>query len=368
MSVPEIENNTVFWQVFINLEDVLDWIQIAANNGSLRRIVYSYGDLTGMEKIKPIPCRRLNLELKERLMTFFILFRENHPQRLSYHFDGPQGNAEELPGNVEDVIPPPLSDQMMNDLFNGDDVRDDNNQPILNYLHMLAHQIAEETYNTMDTSMQQLERNLVSLIGQKSVEMNMLANLCSMNSEELRKYYTDIFNLHDGVVNISRVDLTEAAELVRRSRKICLAFQEACDFEENFVKLRSKIPRTFFVRTGIQMSTVKKAMIFVLHYLITKKTSARHVKQSLKRNSSFLAFAVDMSAVLTQLTDLGLLTTERRVKRRRVVNEIRRGVNEIRMIERTDNYFKVIYNPQDERHKEFLTCYQIVYPGEVFGK
>ena len=74
-----------------------------------------------------------------------------------------------------------------------------------------------------------------------------------------------------------------------------------------------------------------------------------------------------MNAILTQLTDLGVLTTERRVKRRRVVNEVGRGVNEIRIIELPDNYFKIMYNLQDERHKEFLTCYQIVYPGKVFG-
>ena len=94
-------------------------------------------------------------------------------------------------------------------------------------------------------------------------------------------------------------------------------------------------------------------MIFVLHYLIDKRTSVRHVKQSLKKNASFLAFAIDVNAILTQLTDLGVLTTERRVKRRRVVNEVHRGVNEVRIVERPDTFFKIIYNQQDVRLKIF---------------
>ena len=56
-------------------------------------------------------------------------------------------------------------------------------------LHELATEIAEETFSESDTSTQQLERNLVSLIGQKSVEMNMLANLVSMKCDELKTHY-----------------------------------------------------------------------------------------------------------------------------------------------------------------------------------
>ena len=91
-----------------------------------------------------------------------------------------------------------------------------------------------------------MERNLKSLIGQKSVEMHMLGKLCSMNSVELHDYFTNIFNHHGGNVLISKLDLTEAAELVRRSRKIFIAFQEMREFEANFIKLGSKIPQAFF--------------------------------------------------------------------------------------------------------------------------
>ena len=163
-----------------------------------------------------------------------------------------------------------------------------------------------------------------------------------MNCDQLRDYYTNILDNRDGVVLIARLDLSEAVELVRRSRKIILAFQEAREFEENFLKLKSKIPRTYFYRGAIQISTLKKAMVFVLHYTINKKTAVRHVKQSLKKNASFKVFAVDMNEILTRLLQLGVHTIERRVKRRRVVNEIRPQVNEIRVVEIADNYYKTV--------------------------
>ena len=197
--------------------------------------------------------------------------------------------------------------------------------------------------------------------------MHMLAKLCTLDCEQLRDYYTNIFEQRGEVAVISRLDLTEAAELVRRSRKIFLAFQETREFEENFIKLKSKIPRTFFLRTAIPISTVKKAMIFVLHYILDKRTAARHVKQSLRKNASFKVFAVDMNDILMRLTDLGVLTTERRIKRRRVVNEIRPGVNEIRIDENVDTFFKAVFDEQNEQHTDFLQSYQIVYPGEIFG-
>ena len=76
-SVPEITDLTVFWQIFVNLEDVSDWVDIAANNGSTRRIVYCYGDLSGMEKLQPVTSKGLNLVLKNRLLTIFTIFREH---------------------------------------------------------------------------------------------------------------------------------------------------------------------------------------------------------------------------------------------------------------------------------------------------
>ena len=77
-------------------------------------------------------------------------------------------------------MPQPLSDEKMNEVFDGDDVKDDDDYPNLQYMSILARQIAEETYCSVDCSIHQLERNLKSLIGQKSTEMHMLGKLCSM--------------------------------------------------------------------------------------------------------------------------------------------------------------------------------------------
>ena len=149
----------------------------------------------------------------------------------------------ELKENVDGGMPQPLSDEKMNEVFDGEDVKDDDDYPNLQYMSISARQIAEETYCSVDCSIHQLERNLKSLIWQKSTEMHMLGKLCSMTSVELRNYYS---NQHEGKVMITRRDLTEAAELVRRSRKIFIAFQEARKFKENVIKMRSKIPRSFF--------------------------------------------------------------------------------------------------------------------------
>ena len=110
-------------------------------------------------------------------------------------------------------------------------------------------------------STQQLERNLVSLIGQKSVEMSMLANLVSMNCDELKTHYETTR------LQIQRIDLLEAAELVRRSRKIIIALREAVEFEENFTKVKSKIPKALYLKTTIAVTRLKKAMIYALHYI-----------------------------------------------------------------------------------------------------
>ena len=191
--------------------------------------------------------------------------------------------------------------------------------------------------------------------------MSMLANLASMTCVELKNYYETTR------LQIQRIDLLEAAELVRRSRKIIIALRKAVDFEENFTKAKSKIPKAFFLKTTIAVSPLKKAMIYALHYIEGKLSAASNVKHSLRKNLSFRALAYDIDVVLRELTTLGVLTIEQRVKRRRVVNPIRRGVNEIRIVESRIGYFKTIFNVNDESHRDFLNVYQVMYPGALFG-
>ena len=78
--------------------------------------------------------------------------------------------------------------------------------------------------------------------------MHMFAKLCTLNCDELRIYHADLFNNADGTVVIERIYIKEASELILRSRKIMLAFSEAQEFEKKFLRLRRKIPASFFFR------------------------------------------------------------------------------------------------------------------------
>ena len=134
-------------------------------------------------------------------------------------------------------------------------------------------------------------------------------------------------------IDLCRVDITKAAECVCRSRKIFQAFNEAKEFEENFLKVQSKIPKTYFVRTNLSITTAIKAMIFTVHYIKNRETAAKSIKQSLKKNCSFKAFKEDLTKALTSLRDLGLLTTELRE------NVRKRDLNG-NVVLRTESFFK----------------------------
>ena len=166
-SVPEISNNAVFYQIFLNLEDALDWINTAGNNGVSRRITYCYADLSGMEKIKMKSCRALNAELTKRLEAFFIIFRHQFPKKLHYHFSALENDGipeDEKHGNDDGNIVEPMSDEHINGVFDQEvDVKEDV-PPKLAILRQAAEEIAETTYTDVDSSMMQLTNNLISII------------------------------------------------------------------------------------------------------------------------------------------------------------------------------------------------------------
>ena len=212
-----------------------------------------------MEKIEPKSCKRLNAELSQRIMAFFQIFRENFPKQVQYHF-GILPNDDVPEGDDEDIVTP-VSDNQLSEVFEREEDIKENIPPKLQFLRQVAQDMAEKTYTDGDCSIEQLTKNLISLIGQKSVEMHMLANLASMNSDEIRAHYTKICTEDDGAVELDRIDIVEAAEVIRRSRTILLAFKEAQEFENNFIKHKAKIPKTYFHRKAVQISNKKKAMI-----------------------------------------------------------------------------------------------------------
>ena len=165
-----------------------------------RRITYCYADLSGMEKIKMKSCRALNAELTKRLEAFFFIFRHQFPKKLHYHFSALENDGipeDEKHGNDDGNIVEAMSDEHINGVFDQEgDVQEDV-PPKLKFLRQIAEEIAERSYTDVDCSMKQLTKNLISIIGQKSVEMNLLAKLATLAPAELRTYFNDIFSIHD---------------------------------------------------------------------------------------------------------------------------------------------------------------------------
>ena len=60
---------------------------------------------------------------------------------------------------------PTVNDEQLNEIFDREDVHEDNIPEKLLFLRQLVKEIAEETYSDVGTSMEQIENNLVSLIG-----------------------------------------------------------------------------------------------------------------------------------------------------------------------------------------------------------
>ena len=181
-----------------------------------------------------------------------------------------------------------------------------------------------------------------------------------MNEVQLKEHYGRIFENQNGYEEIHNNDITEAVEAVRRSRNIFKCFQEANDFELNFIDKNRKMPRTFILNRNIDLPRESAAMIFSLHYILQSKSEAKSTKQSLKKNSSFKTFAQNVQVIISKLLELGVLDTEIkqvRSKRNRNGAEIVRNVR----------YFKTVLNKDLETHKTFLLKYQGIYPGEVFS-
>ena len=97
-SVPRIENNSIFWQIYINLEDAIDWFTISGNNCTARRLCYSYGDSSGMNDIPVADSSHFDNDLSQRLLVMFKIFREAHPCSLKFVFYNPNRH-------VHDVLP-----------------------------------------------------------------------------------------------------------------------------------------------------------------------------------------------------------------------------------------------------------------------
>ena len=181
-----------------------------------------------------------------------------------------------------------------------------------------------------------------------------------MNEVQLKEHYGTIFADQHGYEEVNNNDITEAVEAVRRSREIFKCFQEANDFELNFIDKNRKMPRTFFLNRNLDLPRETAAMIFSLHYILQSKSEAKSTKQCLKKNSSFKTFGQDVQVIISKLLELGVLETEIKEVRRK------RGRNGAEIV-RNVRFFKTVLNNELETHKTFLLKYQGIYPGEVFA-
>ena len=220
-------------------------------------------------------------------------------------------------------------------------------------LKQYAKTIAEETHTDKDSHLDQLYADLISIIGQKAAEMHFIIILVEKTESELTTYFDDIFSTANCSTNISDVDIKQAADLVRTSREVFKAIVDADEFERNFCRQRSRMPKTYFLKETTSLSTEDKADIFVLRFISKSKDVAKSVKPSLKRNSSFQSFGLPLTEVL-----------ERLEKRQFISSVNAENDQNGRMTKR----YKVSYDNAKSDHKEFLQKFQYIYPGETFKK
>ena len=226
-------------------------------------------------------------------------------------------------------------------------------------LRNCAQDVAETTYTERDTSINQLAKNLRSIIGQKAAEMNLLASLLTRNSEELRTYYGSIFEQRQGFDVLTETDIKEAAQLVRRSRLMYVAHLDAVAYDNNLKLGNKKLSKIFTPDINPEISKEEKVLIYTLQYVRNRKSEAKSVKQFLKKNATFRAFLVELNAILDKLYTLGVLKLEVRM------DSSKRDVNGD-VIVRRKRYFSTNYDNNNPEHVTFLEKFQSVYPGQTF--
>ena len=173
-----------------------------------------------------------------------------------------------------------------------------NDPPLLTLVKSLAVDIVKNTMTTKDSTLMQETQNLVSLIGQKSAEMYLINLLIEKEAPELTTFLDNVFTSNDGIIILNEVDIREGAHLVQVSRTIWQVLVEADEFESNFCRLNSRIPKHFFSSKQNMLTLGEKADIFALHYIKNSKAQVKSINQALKRNSSFKAFSVPLPTAI----------------------------------------------------------------------
>ena len=134
-----------------------------------------------MDDIDRIPCHDLNVSLSDKVLVLHQVCRDNYPRKLTFHF-GPSAVLNDEPlsalGNILHARADVNNDDLPN-IFTGAGraaVRHD--AVLLTLVKDLAKEIVVSTLTDVDSSFPQEVKNIVSLIGQKSVEMFLIHKSC----------------------------------------------------------------------------------------------------------------------------------------------------------------------------------------------
>ena len=308
-----------------------------------------------MGHLRRFPCTELNEQMKRKVLIMHDVFRKHFPKQLKLHF----GINEEAMVEAKDEFcnllddSGGLQDDGLNLLFSGDGIAALlNDSPKLQLLKELALEIAKKSMTEKDSKDEQVARNLVFIIGQKAAEMHLVNVLVGKSVNDLETYFDTAFILNNGVIELDEVDIREGAWLVEVSRNVFKCLVEAEDFENNFCKHRSRMPRTYFKSCNGTLTMDDKADIFTVHYICNSNGQAKNITQNLGRNSSFKSFGRALPAVLERL------------KRRKFVETVEEGERD--NAGRLKKRFKLTYNSEELNHQQFLVKFQVIYPGETF--
>ena len=212
----------------------------------MRRLTLSYSDCSGMDDISRVSCSELNAELADKVLTLHNICRKHEPKRLKFSFGPSIGiDGQENPLKVMLNEKSELQNQDLSSIFTGEGTASSMNDPnLLTLMRNMARARGEKTITDKDSSVAQETKNLVSILGQKAAEMNLINNIVERNLEEITEYYETVFNSDDVTIELQNADIREACHIVETSRLIYQTLIEADEFESNFCKKNSRIPKT----------------------------------------------------------------------------------------------------------------------------
>ena len=157
VSVPEMPENSMFWSIYVNMEDSRDFLTVAGSNGTMRRLTLSFSDYKGMDDIGRIPCTELNEILSERVLTLHKVIRKHYPRKLKFRFGPVLDNGGANPSHLATLLHAnaEVTHTDLPRIFTGEGRASVSTDPILlTLLKKLARETAQKTLTEYDTDLE----------------------------------------------------------------------------------------------------------------------------------------------------------------------------------------------------------------------